>query len=301
MNKYLSLLIITLSEATIGIFVKLTDNVIPIYTLTFYRALFAFLFLLATVPFFDKDLFKTTSKEDLKPIGIIGLMIAVQMALYNLSFTMIPVANAVVYWSTNPFFVFLISWFFLNEKPKLKHFFIFLLAFMGLVIANPLAEGSMTGNLIALSTAVTYAIIVSYMRFEGRTESSGAVLWYMLIASILTLPALFIFGPGEVLSPAKFEVPAIVWAIGLGAISTGLAYLFIGYILKKLNANIYALFDVIISPLAAALMAFFILREIPSTRLMIGGTIMLIAGGWLTRDVEKKQNINPKDISKVET
>lgn len=50
MRTVLLLLLITLSEATIGVFVKLTDGRIPIQTLNFYALSFAAVFLLAAMP-----------------------------------------------------------------------------------------------------------------------------------------------------------------------------------------------------------------------------------------------------------
>jgi hypothetical protein len=46
----LLLLMVTLAEATIGVFVKLTDGRIPIHTLDFYALTFAAVFLGLTLP-----------------------------------------------------------------------------------------------------------------------------------------------------------------------------------------------------------------------------------------------------------
>lgn len=50
MKTPLLLLLITLSEATVGVFVKLTGDAIPIYTLNFYAVAFAALFLMISMP-----------------------------------------------------------------------------------------------------------------------------------------------------------------------------------------------------------------------------------------------------------
>ena len=50
MKTILLLLLITMSEATIGVFVKLTDGRIPIQTLNFYAILTAAAFLMLALP-----------------------------------------------------------------------------------------------------------------------------------------------------------------------------------------------------------------------------------------------------------
>lgn len=50
MRTVFLLLLITLSEATIGVFVKLTDGRIPIQTLNFYALAFAAAVLMVAMP-----------------------------------------------------------------------------------------------------------------------------------------------------------------------------------------------------------------------------------------------------------
>ncbi|PSO44649.1 hypothetical protein BRC21_01070, partial [Candidatus Saccharibacteria bacterium SW_7_54_9] len=53
MKTFLSLLAVTLAEATIGVFVKLTGDAVPIFTLNFYRVLFAAFFLGVAMTFIN--------------------------------------------------------------------------------------------------------------------------------------------------------------------------------------------------------------------------------------------------------
>ena len=49
-----------------------------------------------------------------------------------------------------PFFTFILSWLFLGEKAKKSYILIFIIALTGIVIAKPLQEGYMLGNMVAL-------------------------------------------------------------------------------------------------------------------------------------------------------
>lgn len=286
MSKYIFLLLVTLSEATIGVFVKLTGGNVPIFTLNFYRVLFALIFLLMVVPFIDKDFWKR-AKNNLRPILIIGALIAAQISMFNIAMSMAPIANVVIFWSIAPFFVFIFSSFFLKEKIRKEHIFIFLIALTGILIAKPLSGGAALGNIIALIDGAVYAGLVTYMRFENKTESPGLVCWFMLMATIYLLPALFIFGVGDITHLIHYpalgiSLPVILWVVCLGMISTGIAYLFITLSLKRIKASIYSLVDIIVSPVVAAFFGYIIFSEMPSSNMIYGGALLLISGFWLT-------------------
>lgn len=295
MKTFLALLTVTLAEATIGVFVKLTDGAVPILTLNFYRVFFAALFIAAAMMFINKNFWKFP-KNNTRDILIIGGLIAAQISFFNIAMTLTTIANAVIFWSIAPFFVFIFSWWFLNEKAHKHHVLIFLIALVGLFIAEPFGGGNAIGNVIALFTGVIYAGAITYMRHEGKTETSNDVFWFMVTATIYLLPALFIFGPGPLAETSSYTlfglaVPNVLWVMGLGVISTGVAYLFISFVLKTINANVYSLVDIIVSPIVAGILAFLIFNEVPSLNVVYGGALLLMSGFWLTRSmsVSKKK------------
>lgn len=296
MRTLLALLAVTLAEATIGVFVKLTGDAVPIITLNFYRVLFAAVFLAIAMAFIDKHFWKFP-KKNLRDILIVGVLIAAQISLFNIAMSLAPIANVVIFWSIAPFFVFIFSWLFLGEKAKKQHVFIFIIAFIGLIIAKPLEGGLALGNFIALGDGAIYAGLVTYMRHEGTTESTNDVFWFMLAAVLFLLPGLFIFGPGEILEVSSrtlfgLNVPVLLWVMALGVISTGTAYLFISIVLKTIDANVYSLVDIVVSPIVAAFFGFLIFSEVPSIDIVYGGALLLISGFWLTRNMSngKKQH-----------
>lgn len=293
MKPYFYLALITVAEATIGVFVKLVGDAVPIFTLNFYRVGFAFLFLLITVPFIKRN-FWEMDRDDIKPMFFIGLFIALQISLFNTAMSLAPIANVVIFWSVAPFFVFTFSWFFLNEKAKRRHILIFLVALTGIFIARPLEGDAMLGNVIALTSGLTYAAMVTYMRYEGRDESPSMVVWYMGVAALLLSPALFIVGPGEVLLMQSYPalglaLPVILWVLGLGVFSTGVSYLFISLVLQRISANVYSLVDIIVSPVVAALLGFIVFGEVPAAGMVYGGALLILSGFWLTSGMQTQR------------
>ena len=293
MKTALLLLLITVSEATIGVFVKLTGDAIPIQTLNFYALAFAAAFLGFAIP-------RATGRPmrfphgNLKDTVVIGLLIAAQISVFNYAMTLVPIANAVIFWSVAPFFTFIFSALFLGEPARRSYVLIFGIAILGIVMAKPLQGGEMFGNLVALADGAIYAAMITYMRHEGRSEPGNDIFWSMLVAALALSPMLLVAGPG---APGRMidypalgvEIPAIAWAAGLGLVSTGFAYFGISLVLKTLNANVYSLVDIIVSPVVAASFGFLVFNEVPARSMIYGGALLLLAGFWLSREMSRGQ------------
>ena len=150
----------------------------------------------------------------------------------------------------------------------------------------------MLGNLVALATGVIYAAMVTYMRYEGKTETGNDIAWSLLVAALVLSPALLLAGPGKVWTTINYptlglDLPVMLWAAGLGFISTGFAYFGISIVLKSINANIYSLVDIIVSPVVATTLGYLIFAEVPGQGMIYGGAILLGAGFWLTREMSR--------------
>jgi len=297
MKTWLLLALITVSEATIGVFVKLTDGLIPIQTLTFYAMALAaaFLFVARTLASGERPRFP---KGNIKDTALIGVLIAAQGGVFNFALSLVPIANAVIFWSIAPFFVFIFSALFLGEKAKKSYILIFGIALTGIALANPLGGGHMLGNFVALATGVIYAAMVTYMRYEGKTETGNDIAWSLLVAALVLAPSLLLSGPGAITTTIDYpalgiDLPVMLWAVGLGIVSTGFAYFGISIVLKSINANAYALVDIIVSPVVASTLGYLIFAEIPGQGMIYGGAILLGAGFWLTREMSQTDKNRP--------
>lgn len=294
------LTLITLSEATIGVFVKLTKGLIPIQTLNFYALTLAAIFLMSAMPIATGDKFKFP-KDNLKDTAVIGCLIATQISVFNFAMTLVPIANAVIFWSVAPFFTFIFSALFLGERARKSYVIIFVLALTGIILAKPLEGGNMLGNFVALGDGAIYAAMVTYLRYEGKTETGNDIAWSMTAAALLLSPSVLFFGTGDIFEMISYpaigiNLPVALWVLGLGVVSTGFAYFGISIVLKKLNANVYSLVDIIVSPVVASFLGFLIFNEIPSEGLIYGGILLLASGFWITLEMSKtrgKQAVHP--------
>ncbi len=297
MKALLLLALITVSEATIGVFVKLSDGLIPIQTLTFYAMAFAAAFLFAARSVVTRERPRFPG-DNVRDTAVIGVLIAAQGGLFNYAMSLVPIANAVIFWSIAPFFVFIFSAVFLGERARKRFLVIFAMALAGIVVANPLSGGHTLGNLVALATGVVYAAMVTYMRHEGKTETGNDIAWSLLTAALVLSPSLLLAGPGAVTATITYpalgtDVPVVVWVAGLGVVSTGFAYFGISIVLKSINANLYSLVDIIVSPLVASVFGYVIFAEVPGRGTILGAVLVLGAGFWLTWEMSRGAEHRP--------
>ncbi len=272
--NYIFMIIAAILLGTIGVLVKTIGDAIPVMTLNFYRLFFAFLFLVMVVPFIDKKWHKI-SKQDAKEYFIIGVLYAISLSLYTAANRYAPVQNVVLINYSYPFFVLLFGYFLIKEKITTTKIITLIISSIGLAVINPFQFGEGTfGNVLALIGAVFYGLLITEMRKEDEGHTIGDVIWFLMFGSLVLLPFPFIYGFGDFMS---------VWPLLLilGFLSTGLAYLLYNLALQKIEAEICSMTATILTPLVSIALAIIILSESLSTRTLIGGSLLIIAGIYL--------------------
>jgi len=154
---------------------------------------------------------------------------------------------------------------------------------------------------VALGVGLAYAAMITYMRHEGKTETGNDVAWSLLAAALVYSPAIVLIGPGDLDAWVRYEsigvqLPVITWALCLGVISMGFAYFGISIVLKTLDANVYSLVDIIVSPVVATTLGYLVFGEIPRGGMIVGGALLLASGGWLTFETSRgreRQAVHP--------
>jgi drug/metabolite transporter (DMT)-like permease len=276
MKAYLYAVIAAVLSGTIGVLVKLIDagSDVHFMTLNFYRIFFGFLFLLAVVPLIDKKVFRV-SMDTVKEYFMVGLFLTIALSLYVTANYFAPVNNVSIVATSAPFFILFLAYFMLGEKITTTKIVTLLIAVVGIAIINPFKfEGYVFGNSLALIGSLFYAMLVIGERKEDKKHGFGAVLWFFMFASILLLPFPFIFGFGDLYG---------VWhlILLLGLFSTGMAYLFYNLALQSLEAEIESIVRTLITPLVSIFLAVIVIGEGLTTRIMIGGGMLILAGIYL--------------------
>lgn len=274
--------------ATIGVLVKQIGHDVPYMTLAFLRVFLGFIFLLITVPAFDKNAFQVTA-GDLKEYAAIGLLMSVSLSAYTISHLFTEVQNAVLLHYSYPFFVFIFAAIFLKERFTRKKMITLALAFIAIIIINPfhMNEG-VIGNSLAFGSAILFGLLVTMMRKVDQTHGIGDVMWFLFFASLFLAPFPFVYGFGNAMDYSSH-------IILLGFFSTGLVYLFYNLALEELEADIAAVISMIVTPLVSIALAYFLLFEPLSIRIAVGGLILIAAGIFLEFST-KEQVVSPNIV-----
>lgn len=257
--------------ATGGIFVKLS-GLSPINT-GFYRVLFAIPLLF---PLAYKGL-RTLAKKDIQILGLAGIFLAGDIALWNLSFSYTSVANANLLTNLTPFTVVPVSYFLFKEKPP-KFFLIgAAVTLIGVFVllggkANPVSANYF-GDFLAFSASIFYAgfLLISY-RLRDRYESS-VIMFVSGFGSIITLGGMAAITEGIQVPSSIGELAPL---IGLTLCLQVIGHNLLAHCQGKLNVNLSAIVC-LCQPVIASIYSFFFFAEKLSLT-ELAGILLVILG-----------------------
>jgi len=242
----------------------------------------AFVFLAALMLIINRKAFHEKPRDILNFAGI-GLLMAVVLSLYNAANAYGPVQNAVLLSFSSPIFVMIFAKIILKEKITRTKIITIGIAFLGLIIINPLSSGPyFKGNSFAILNAIGFGLIITLMRREDKKQDIGEVMWFFFFASLFLLPFAVTSGLGNY-TEALWQILAI------GIISTGMAYLLMNLAMQKIEAEISSIITLIITPLMAIVWAVLFLGEAINVKILVGGSLLIVAGLFMEiRTIKKK-------------
>jgi drug/metabolite transporter (DMT)-like permease len=274
MKAFFYMVLAALCLASIGVLVKLIGNAIPVMTLNFFKIFIGFLFLLAVTPAFDKKFLKVDLKKVEKYFWI-GVVYACSISLYTAANLFAPVQNVVLIHYVYPFFVLPLAYILLKEKITKTKVITLIIAAIGIIIINPISlDANMLGNVMALISAILFALLVTEMRSVDRAHNPGSIVWFFFFATILLFPFMLIYGLGNIGS-------VLHYLILLGIIGSGLAYLLYSIALQEMEAETASVVAMILTPITSIILAVFLIGELIDYRIIIGGAILIFAGIYL--------------------
>ena len=225
------------------------------------------------MPFLDKKTFKVKPK-DIPKYMLAGLLIAITFGTYIMALNYAPVSNVVLIASFSIVFVAFFAYIFLKEKLKFNQKIAIVVAIIGLLIINPFDFNNsfFLGNIIALINGLSYALLLVFMRSEEKTHPISSIMWFLLFATIFSIPFLFIGGIGD-----NF-LRVLPFLIVLGIASTAIPYTLLGLAIKKLHADTISIINTLTVPLSSIIFAVILLNELLNLKIIIGGSILVVAG-----------------------
>ncbi len=205
-----------------------------------------------------------------------GLWFALDLGCWHYGIRYTSVANATVLPNLTPVIVTLVSWFAFRERPRAVFVVGMTTAIAGAVLmaetgrAGPPGPAPHIGDILSASTAIWYALYFIAVRSARLTRSTLSVmLWSCLVgAPLLLITALALREP---ILPAT----ALGWAAAVGL---GLAHVFgqgsIAWALGRLPASTASV-TVLVQPVAAAILAYYVFGETLTWPQALGGAVAL--------------------------
>jgi drug/metabolite transporter (DMT)-like permease len=284
-----ALLTAILAVSTASIFIRFAQGDVPSLVIAALRLTCATILLAPLALTGHIEELRDLTRQELMLGAISGLFLAVHFATWISSLEYTSVASSVVFVSTGPLWVALLSPVLLNERLARA-------AVVGLIIAI------LGGTLIGLSDACAWngglqcpeldqvmqgrALWGNFLALVGAWTVSGyLMIGRKLRAKMSLIPYIFLvygvsalgltvimFAAGQ--SPLGYPARAYGWIFLLAAFPQLIGHSTYNWILRYIPATLVAIVT-LVEPLGSAILAYFILRETPTSGVLLGGLLIL--------------------------
>ena len=261
----------------------------PSLVIAALRLTFAALILAPIAVTRHRDELRSLTRGDLSLGLVSGLFLALHFGTWISSLEFTTVASSVVFVSTGPLWVALLSPVLLNERLMGAAILGLVLAFIGGAIVglsdacvwshglqcpdlNRLLQGrAMWGNFLALVGAWA---VSGYLMIGRKLRAKVSLIPYIFVvysmAALGLVVAMFIAGESPFGHPAR----AYLWILLLAAFPQLIGHSTYNWALRFIPASLVAI-TTLVEPIGSAILAYFILRETPGNGVLFGGALIL--------------------------
>jgi drug/metabolite transporter (DMT)-like permease len=267
-----SMMICAFLWSVAGLFIKILDW--NPFLIGGMRSLIAFIFLLTIV--------RTIRLAWSWPLLGAALANAATMLLFVSANKTTTAANAILLQYLAPVFTAILGVVVLKEPIRREQRMALVLTPIGMILLfmDRLSTGQLFGNLLAVTSAFTFALMFIFTRMQKEGDPLQSLLAAHAVTALIALSvALFLPAP-------RFTAAAMGSILTLGVLQVGLASLFFAYGIKRVTAvtaNLIALIEPVFNPV----WVFLVLGEAPSAKAVLGGFLIIgsvttasLASGW---------------------
>ncbi|MES2206885.1 MAG: DMT family transporter [Pseudomonadota bacterium] len=244
------------------------------YEITFWRSMFSALFvaiLLLRQPL--KTTFKTIHKAG-KTGMISAVMWGTNFSCFTIALSMTTIANVLIICGLSSLFTGLFAWLFLKQSIKLSTWIAIVVASIG-IIAMFFSDLSLISNSkqfigVIIALIIPLAMSINYIalqKSDSQVDLIPSVMLGCIFSSIAMLPLVW---------PIHINTHDLLIAGSLGMFQLGLPAVMTVIAARKLSApeiSLWSLIEIVLGFLWGWLGS----GETPSTKTIIGGTLVLIA------------------------
>jgi drug/metabolite transporter (DMT)-like permease len=283
-----------LAVSTSSVFIRFAQEDAPSLVIAALRLACAALLLAPLALNRHQEELKGLTRSELLPGALAGLFLAIHFATWISSLEYTSVASSVVFVSTGPLWVALLSPALLNER--LTRAIVVGLAiaiFGGTIIGlsdactwnaglqcpnwSQLMQGrAMWGNFLALVGAWT---VSGYLIIGRKLRAMMSLIPYIFLVYGMAAIALIFFMVAAGQSPLGYRPQTYGWIFLLAAFPQLIGHSTYNWVLRYIPATLVAIIT-LVEPIGSAVLAFFILQETPGTGVLLGG-LLILAGIYL--------------------
>jgi len=275
---------------TVPIVTKIALQDLSPFEISFYRALFAYLFLSAFFLVTGKSRFLIPQRESLPYIAALGFFgIGIFWTFINVGMVYTEGTRGAFLMTVYPVLVPLFAPFFLGERTSATEYLGAILAIGGayLLISKghwipPVTEGTVLGDLISFSASLSFtAYLLLQRKWRSKFSYEYSTVNMMGFGIVFHLMIIYVVSsPLHLWHTSPKAVGSVLWlAIGCSA----LPFLLVNKSLRSSRATPAAI-SLIMSPLVGFFSCLLILGETLTFSGILGGTLIvggiLIAGLW---------------------
>jgi drug/metabolite transporter (DMT)-like permease len=208
--------------------------------------------------------------------------------LFILATRLTTAANAIFLQYTAPVYIVILGFWLLKEKPSSNDWISMMIIFTGMFLffGDKLNLHGLYGNLLAVASGVTLAVLTIALRAQKDGIPAESILIAQLVTAIVGFP---------VLLKESWTITNLLIIVYLGVFQIGLAFLLFTTAIKHVPA-IEATLISTLEPVLNPLWVFLFIGEQPGLFALIGGLIVLggvalnAIGSARTTTTEKKTN-----------
>ncbi len=207
--------------------------------------------------------------------------------LFMLANKLTTAANAIVIQYIAPAIVIAMSALFTRTRPARRDVLMMALCLGGIALffLGHLGQGALKGDLLALASSFTFALMFFANRLPGANPMQASYLGCLLHAVLLPMALADPMVPGS-----GFSVWLVV--VLMGILQTGLAYVLFSRGIRttsSVSASIIAMIEPILNPL----WVFFLLGERPGPLALLGAAIVIGATGTYNVQLSRRKDKEP--------
>ncbi|PKM52441.1 MAG: EamA family transporter [Firmicutes bacterium HGW-Firmicutes-7] len=191
--------------------------------------------------------------------------------------------NAIFLQFTAPIWVALFSRWFLKSKIRRSDWVAIIVIFlgMGLFFIDNLSSGRLIGNILGLISGFTFAGMIVSFKQQEKGATIGAIFVGNVFNAVLCLPFYFLAIP---------NTKSLLGLVLLGVFQVGIAYILYAKAIEHLTV-IEGILIPALEPILNPVWVLLIIHEVPSSKAIVGGIIVISA--LITRSIyQTKVNSN---------